>query len=365
MLTAIFSAGIKQMRRQPGRGFILAVTALFLHGCANPQQHGLAHFQTGESLVLAGQTPARLAFTPSGREAVSVRSTYRDGLSNTVHYVAGKDFVVNAGGEIQRTAISRIPDFSTNILFGKEDFNHGQFPGYGNNAFFLYVDYPHREAWKPVATKPEFSARNLPATRQRLRAGKSLRVIAYGDSITAGGEASEPKLIFWERWANALQSKYPKAGIETINGATGGDSTAQGLQRLEAKVLAQKPDLVLIGFGMNDHNREGYGVPLAKFSENLRTMIDRIRAGTGAEIVLFSAFPPNPKWHFGSHNMRAYADATEQVAREKRCAFADVFHLWQQIAERKKPEDMLANNINHPNDFGHGIYFQALMGLGL
>jgi len=25
----------------------------------------------------------------------------------------------------------------------------------------------------------------------------------------------------------------------------------------------------------------------------------------------------------------------------------------------------LANNINHPNDFGHWIYFQALEGIGL
>jgi hypothetical protein len=116
---------------------------------------------------------------------------------------------------------------------------------------------------------------------------------------------------------------------------------------------------------MNDHNREGYGVPLQAFADNLRLMIDRIRADTHAEIILFSAFPPNPKWHFGSHNMAAYATVTEQVAREKQCAFADVFHRWQQIALRKQTEDLLANNLNHPNDFGHGIYFGALQALGL
>ena len=195
-------------------------------------------------------------------------------------------------------------------------------------------------------------------TRQKLRAGEKVRIVAYGDSITAGGDATAPGLIFWERWADALRQKYPRATIETVNGATGGDSTVQGLQRLSEKVLAQKPDLVLIGFGMNDHNRGG--VPPAAFADNLRTMIDRVRAETGAEIVLFSAFPPNPKWHYGTHNMAAYAAATEAVAREKHCAFADVYHLWQQFAGKKKPEDLLGNNINHPNDFGHWIYFQAL-----
>jgi acyl-CoA thioesterase I len=365
MLTAILSAGIKQVQRQKRYGVSLVVVALLPIGCSGPRQHGVAHFQTGESLVLVGQIPARLAFTPSTTEAVHVRSTYRDDLSNTVNYVAGQDFVVAANGEIQRATNSRIPDFATNMLFGKEDFNHGQFPGYGNNAFFIYVDYPHCETWKAPVAKAEFSAKALPRAQRKLLSGASLRIVAYGDSITTGGEASEPKLIFWERWADALRAKYPTANIETINGATGGDSTVQGLVRLHAKVLSQKPDLVLVGFGMNDHNREGYGVPLEKFSENLQAMIDRIRSETDAEIVLFSAFPPNPKWHFGSHNMVAYADATEQVAREKHCAFADVFHPWQQIAELKKPEDMLANNINHPNDFGHWIYFQAFMALGL
>ncbi|MSU56931.1 MAG: hypothetical protein EXS35_01900 [Pedosphaera sp.] len=338
-------------------------TALLLAGCGSPPTHRAAHFRTGESVVLIGQEPANLAFTPS--KLIDLRSTYRDALPKTFHYQAGRDFVVTSAGAIQRTPNSRIPDFGSNILYRKEDFNHGEFPGYGNGPFFVYVDYQHREAWQPLRVKPGLSAAALPVTSGKLHAGESLCIVAYGDSITAGGEATESGLIFWERWAEVLRKKYPRAHIAITNGATGGDSTAQGLQRLPAKVLSQKPDLVLIGFGMNDHNREGFGVPLGQFAENLRVMIDRIRADTGAEIVLFSAFPPNPKWHFGSHNMAAYADTTEEVAREKRCAFADVFHWWQDFVARKKPEDLLANNINHPNDFGHWIYFQALLGLGL
>lgn len=315
--------------------------------------------------MLVGQQSANLAFAPSRSKPIAVRNTYRDDLPHTVRYEAGRDYMLTDKGGLQRTLNSRIPDFATNLLYGKEDFNHGQFPGYGNLPFFVYVDYYHRERRQPPPVPPEFSATVLPATRRKLQAGESLRLVAFGDSITAGGDASEPDLIFWARWAGALRQKYPRSNIAAINGATGGDSTVQGLERLQSKVLDQKPDLVLLGFGMNDHNREGYGVPLAAFADNLRLMIDRIRADTHAEIILFSAFPPNPKWHFGSHNMAAYAAATEQVAREKHCAFADVYHRWQQIASRKQPEDLLANNINHPNDFGHGIYFEALQALGL
>ena len=346
-------------------GLLGLVTAILLNGCAsNGSRHALEH-QTGESVVLAGQAPANLAFAPLLSKPVEVRSTYRDGLPQTVYYQPGRDYLLEASGQIRRTPGSRIPDFGTNMLYGKEDFRHDQFPGFGNGPFFVYVDYAHREKWERPPAKTELGAARLPKTRQKLLAGEKVRIVAFGDSITAGGDASEPALIFWERWAAALRGKYPRASIETTNGATGGDSTVQGLQRLQEKVLRQKPDLVLVGFGMNDHNREGYGVPLDAFAANLRTMISRIRADTGAEVLLFSAFPPNPKWHYGSHNMEAYADATEQVAREEQCAFADVYRLWMSLAARKKPEDLLANNINHPNDFGHWIYFEALQATGL
>ena len=340
-------------------------TAILLNGCASDGSRDAVEHQTGESVVLAGQAPANLAFAPLLSKPVTVRSTYRDGLPQAVYYQSGQDYLLEASGQIRRAPGSRIPDFGTNMLYGKEDFRHEQFPGFGNGPFFVYVDYAHREKWERPPTKIELGAARLPKTRQKLLAGEKVRIVAFGDSITAGGDVSEPGLIFWERWAAALRMKYPRASIETTNGATGGDTTVQGLQRLQEKVLRQKPDLVLIGFGMNDHNREGYGVPLDAFAANLRTMISRIRADTGAEVLLFSAFPPNPKWHYGSRNMAAYADATGRLAREEQCAFADVYHLWMSLANRKKPEDLLANNINHPNDSGHWIYFEALQATGL
>jgi acyl-CoA thioesterase-1 len=346
-------------------GLLVLVMAILLNGCASNGPHDSPELQTGESVVVAGETPANLAFAPLLSKPVRVRSTYLDGLAQTIHYEPGCEYVLEASGQIHRTPGSRIPDFRTNILYGKEGFRHDQFPGFGNGRFFVYVDYSHGERWATPPPKAELGAVNLPVTEKKLRSGGTVRIVAFGDSITAGGDASEPKLIFWERWADALRPKYSQALIETTNGATGGDTTIQGLQRLQDKVLRLKPDLVLIGFGMNDHNREGFGVPLDAFAANLRAMIDRIRADTGAEVVLFSAFPPNPKWHYGSHNMQAYANATEQVAHEKLCAFADVYHFWMSLAERKKPEDLLANNINHPNDFGHWIYFRALEALGL
>jgi acyl-CoA thioesterase I len=347
-----------------------ALGVALVMGCStcafSSNKENFSHFQTGESVLLAGEQPATLAFQPSHSPSLIVRSTYLTNVPGCITYQEGRDYLIDyKAGTIQRTASSRIPDFSTNMLYGKKDFDHSKFPGYGNKPFFAYIDYQHDKAtdWRPQPSQ----AKLLHSTIQKLRNGKQLKLIAFGDSITAGGEASQTNLIYWQRWANSLQQKYPKAKIEAINGATGGDTTRDGLGRLDAKVISQHPDLVLIAFGMNDHNHEPFGVPLDEFKKNLSTMIDRIRSDSNgkADVILVSAFPPNPQWHFGSHRMEQYAQATEAVAHEKQCAFADVYNHWIALTERKKPEDLLANNINHPNDFGHWIYFEVLKDLDL
>lgn len=317
---------------------------------------------SGDSVVLVGDAPSFLCHVPAAGCAVRVRNTYLPGLTNTIDYVEGRDYLLDrATGTIRRGPESRIPDFGTNILYGREQFDHSKFPGYGNTAFFAFIDYSFRKnaVWPVEPRQAEF----LSSTRRKLARGGKVKIVAYGDSITAGGEATRPDLIFWRRWAEELRRKYPRAKITDINGATGGDTTAQGLQRLQTKVLDEKPDLVLIAFGMNDHNIGS--VPVPRFESNLTEMISRIRASTSAEIILLSAFPPNPKWKFGSHHMEDYAVATARVARQNKCAYADVYDNWVSLAERKKPEDLLGNNINHPNDFGHWIYLRALEELGL
>ncbi|MGA1238801.1 MAG: SGNH/GDSL hydrolase family protein [Limisphaerales bacterium] len=335
---------------------ILTLTAsITLTGCIHKPASSLLH-QQGESVVLIKTQPASLAYTPSATATITVRNTYLPS-TNSITFQEGTDYLIDRpSATIRRTPHSRIPDFSTNSLYGQQHFDHSQFPGFGNTGFFAFIDYTYT-THSPWPNQPRQN-HLLPHTFQKLETGAPLKVIAYGDSITAGGDATHPSLIFWQRWAESLQAKYPHSPITIINGATGGDSTRQGLERLDAKVLHQNPDLVLIGFGMNDHNI--HGVPLPEFTHNLATIIERIRQETSAEVLLFSAFPPNDQWKFGSHQMQHYAQATANVAATLNCAYADVFHNWLQISDRKKPEDLLGNNINHPNDFGHWIYYQVL-----
>lgn len=312
----------------------------------------------GESLVLASDEPGRLLGQKIDPKSVVVRSTYKAG--GTV-YEAGRDYRFDPEKcTLTRLPNSRIPDFATNVLYDKKDFDHTRFPSYGNGKFFVFVDY---SCYEPLKLAKTLDARPLlPKTVAKLKSGQPLKLVAFGDSITAGGEASSVDLQFPSLYAKHLQRKFPRARVTLENGATGGDNTVMGLARLNEKVLTRQPDLVLVAFGMNDHNTPG-GVPVEQFKANLEAIVDRIREKTGAEVILLSTFPPNPDWHYSSHRMDEYAKATKQAAADRKAAYADVYGVWEKVLARKDPPSLLGNNINHPTDFGHWLYEVALEAL--
>ena len=308
----------------------------------------------GDSLVLVGEQPGLLCYDHLTPGTVSVRSRYEPTMASNISHEEGRDYQVDyEQGAIWRASGSRIPDFSLNILYGAKGFDHTQYPVYGNHEYLIFVDYQAPQA-KPL-TSPCSQAHLLPRTAKKLRQGGSFKVIAYGDSITSGGEASEVRLCYQERWVAGLAQQFPGAQLISENGATGGDASYQGVQRLEEKVLSRDPDLVLVAFGMNDLR-----TPRAEFVENLNTIISQIRSHTNAEVMLISTFPPNPDWIYASGNSDEIAEATAAVAEGTYCAYVDVHAVWAQVLRRKDLASLLGNNINHPNDFGHWLYLQAL-----
>lgn len=308
----------------------------------------------GDSLVLVGEQPGLLCYDHLTPGTVMVRSRYEASMADNISYEEGRDYQVDyVQGSIRRASGSRIPDFSRNILYGAKGFDHNQYPVYGNHEYFIWVDYQTPQA-KPLTT-PCSQAHLLPRTARKLREGGPFRVVAYGDSITAGGEASKVRLCYQERWLAGLAQQFPGAQLISENGSTGGDASYQGVQRLKEKVLSRNPDLVLVAFGMNDLR-----TPRAEFIENLNTIISQIRSYTKAEVMLVSTFSPNPDWVYASGNSDEIAEATAAVADSAHAAYADVHAVWAQVLRRKDLSSLLGNNINHPNDFGHWLYLQAL-----
>ena len=309
----------------------------------------------GESAVLAKQLPTKLMYKKIIPGSVIVKKSY-DGKTSA--YKEGKDYVIDyEKGIIRRTAKSKIPDYSKHSLYGIKNFDYTKVKNYSNQPFFIWIDYQTEN--DTDISKPIIYQKNIKKTLDKLKNGKKVKIIVFGDSISTGAEATKPRYTFFERFKTQLKEKYPKAKITLENGSTGGDTTVHGLQRLEEKVLTRNPDIVLVGFGMNDHNINF--VSPDNFHKNLKSIVEQIKKKTSADVLLYSTFPPNPEWNASSHNMKKYAEITKQVAKETKSAYADVYSIWKKVLERKDAPSLLNNNINHPNNFGHWMYSEAFI----
>jgi lysophospholipase L1-like esterase len=202
----------------------------------------------------------------------------------------------------------------------------------------------------------EDQRRFVSRTRSDLEAGADVTIVAYGDSITAGFAVRRGFPSFWKQM---LQDKYPEAGVEMINSGISGDTTLDGLSRLDWAVLSYEPDLVTINFGINDCV---LGLGLEEFEMNLVEMVQRIRAGPGSEVLLLSSQPlETPPY---DRLVLDYYQAIERVAREMDVGFVDVCGAWmRRVQQGTLLSGLIIPGLDHPNEAGYRIIAEEMMGL--
>jgi lysophospholipase L1-like esterase len=85
----------------------------------------------------------------------------------------------------------------------------------------------------------------------------AIRIACVGDSWTFGMNVDQDR-TYPSRLASRLSQAQPGTRFEVLNFGVLGYSSFQGLQLLKARVLDVHPDVVAIGFGMNDSEVAGY-----------------------------------------------------------------------------------------------------------
>ena len=131
----------------------------------------------------------------------------------------------------------------------------------------------HREATAPDV------ARDSPAVAAPL-------VVFLGDSITAGFE-----LPAAEAFPALLEARLAARGvtIRQVNAGVSGDTSAGGLRRVDW-LLKQRPDVVVVELGGNDGLR---GAPIEGIEQNLRTIVEKVRAAGAVPLLLGMRLPPS------------------------------------------------------------------------
>lgn len=347
------------MRLRAGLMISLVMLTLYLYSCTGKNDRKVQ----GESFVLADTLAANFLYMPL-KGSVIVRSTYQH-LDSSIVYQEGKDYTVDyQNGTIKRTAGSSIPNYSANPLFGKENFdeaNFGPYEQWTNNKYFVFVDYNSNDSIDFVVAGD--IKKRIPKSIEKLKKGDTLNILWYGNSVTSGGEASTPELSFTNRFEHYLKTIYPNAKIQSVNISIPGYGTPEAVAWFDDRFRGQKADLVFVGFGLNDQCDIGTShCSPEQFEANLLTLAYKIEAIVKAELVFYSEFPPNSKWVHNTHTMNEFAAASWTVATATHNGYIAVYESWMNVLKRKNEEALLANNINHPNDYGHWIFYNAFAG---
>ncbi|HIU45170.1 MAG TPA: SGNH/GDSL hydrolase family protein [Candidatus Enteromonas pullicola] len=217
----------------------------------------------------------------------------------------------------------------------------------------LNVTYRHAGSWDGY--KPGYLGADLPKTIEKLRNRERLTIGFYGDSIMTGCNASSKLVIppylddFPTASVKMLKQLYGYDGIEFFNTSKGGTLSEWGRTNVDVNVNDYSPDLVFIGFGMNDGS---WNVKPADFIYNIEFMVASIQArNPDAEIVLVSTILANPEstQSAGQENyLQPLKDLSESYDG---VALMDMTSYSQYLLGHKRSVDILANNINHPSDF--------------
>ncbi len=135
---------------------------------------------------------------------------------------------------------------------------------------------------------------------------------------------------------------------------------ADGFAHLKEHVLALKPTVILVAYGMNESFARQEG--LKPFEEGLNTLLNTL-GETKARIALISPMPlenlgpplPEPS----SHNLELgrYIDVMNSVARRRNLPFIDLRRSLLEARKLSKPSVLpnLTDDGLHPTEFGYAI----------
>ena len=126
-------------------------------------------------------------------------------------------------------------------------------------GFQIAVTYRTKERWQ--GTVPASGLEVLPRFREKAKKKELTRLVLYGDSISCGYDCSgmygqKPGQPVWPLLLKDSLEAFYQMEVELINTSVGGMASDWALEHVQENVCDYRPDLVLLGFGMNDSARE-------------------------------------------------------------------------------------------------------------
>jgi lysophospholipase L1-like esterase len=165
----------------------------------------------------------------------------------------------------------------------------------------------------------------------------SHRIIAFGSSNTEMSWSNAGRHN-WVEWLNLNLREHIGKHVCVINQGIGGETTEDLLLRLGRDVLSFQPSVVIVTIGGNDAKK---GIPLEKFSENLRKICSLIQ-DSNAQPMLQTYYCP--MYHLRTDNFKglfeSFIEANRVLAKEMDLLLVDQYRHFEPFYR------------NHPEEYG-------------
>ena len=195
------------------------------------------------------------------------------------------------------------------------------------------------------------------------RAEEFRKMVALGESTTAGGWSTSPERC-WVPVLAALINDFQTRPMEFVNAGIGANVISTRSpnyersgrpaadERLEKHVIAHRPDLLVVSYGLNDARG---ATPLKLFRQALVALVRRVREHVEPLVVLLgpyymTAFNAYAPWDQADLALfERFNETIGDVAQEERCLYVDL------LAAYGGADWMVHYDGVHANDLGHRI----------
>jgi len=195
----------------------------------------------------------------------------------------------------------------------------------------------------------------------QLTTQKRLKIVVIGNSVTHGSPfGGQTHVSFYTALHEWLRAKFPDATIELKTGIIFAIGPEIQLFRMEEKVVAEKPDLVLVEFGAangawGDAGREITERATEGYIRRLRFLLPR--ADCFMNLGLFRSMMTA----YQAGKTPRSAAFQHDVARHYNCALADSgWAIAQRVMAGEDWNTFMSDDI-HPNQKGYAVHSETIV----
>jgi len=189
---------------------------------------------------------------------------------------------------------------------------------------------------------------------------RTINLVFHGHSVPAGyfktptvnTLASYPYLVLKD-----IKSAYPMTVVNVINTSIGGENSESGLKRFEADVLTHKPDVLFIDYALNDR---GMGLERAKaaWEKMIRLALEK-----NIKVILLT---PSPDQRVDIKDdlsiLDQHANQIKELAKSFQIGLIDTYALYKNKVKSGSNLVDYMSQVNHPNEKGHQMITDEILG---